>query len=140
MLVAIMSYILLRLYILQLRVRSRAKLDENEKAEAAAKVTKITNVVDRIVVLWLKLQLCIAITLFAVAIIALIVSIFGITSEWAWITSIELWELGTISQIVGKHGVGRVISIISILLLLFAGLSYLAVWLLTNKKLWKRKA
>ena len=140
MLVAIISYILLRLYILQLRVRSRAEFDEKKRAKAIAKVSKIINVVDRIVVLWLKLQLYIAITLFAVAIIALIISIFGITCEWAWITSIELWGFGTISQIVGEHGIGKVISTISLLLLVFAGLSYLTVWLLTNKKLWKHKS
>ena len=140
MLVAIMSYILLKLYILQLKIRSKANLDEKEKAEAAAKVNKIANTLDRIVTLWFKLLLWVVIILFTVTILSLIISLFGITSESAWITSIELWGLGTIAQIVSEQGLGKVISTITILLLIFGGLSYLAVWLLNNKKLWKRKS
>ena len=140
MLVAIISYILLKLYILQLKIRSKANLDEKEKAEAAAKVNKMANTLDRIVTLWFKLLLWVVIILFTVTILALIISLFGITSESAWITSIELWGLGTIAQIVSEQGLGKVISTITILLLIFGGLSYLAVWLLNNKKLWKRKS
>ena len=135
-----MSYILLKLYILQLKIRSKANLDEKEKAEAAAKVNKIANTLDRIVTLWFKLLLWVVIILFTVTILSLIISLFGITSESAWITSIELWGLGTIAQIVSEQGLGKVISTITILLLIFGGLSYLAVWLLNNKKLWKRKS
>lgn len=135
-----MSYILLKLYILQLKIRSKANLDEKEKAEAAAKVNKMANTLDRIATLWFKFLLWVVIILFTVTILALIISLFGITSESAWITSIELWGLGTIAQIVSEQGLGKVISTITILLLIFGGLSYLAVWLLNNKKLWKRKS
>ena len=140
MLVAIISYILLKLYLARLRVERGAEVDEAGRAEAAAKVARIVNVIDRIVTIWFKFLLWVVIVLLAVAVIALLISILGISTESSWLSSIELWSFGTIAQIVGEYGFGKVLATISISLVLLGGLICLAIWLLTNKKLWNRNS
>jgi hypothetical protein len=140
MLVAILSYILLKLYLVRLKAKSGAEISEADRAEAVAKVDRIVNVVDRIVSIWFRLLLWVLIILFAVVIITLLISIFGISAESSWLYSIELWSYGTIAQIVGEYGIGKAISTISIAVVLFGALSALAIWLLNNKKLWKHKS
>lgn len=140
MLVAIISYILLKLYLARLRVERGAEVDEAGRTEAAAKVARIVNVIDRIVTIWFKFLLWVVIVLLAVAVIALLISILGISTESSWLSSIELWSFGTIAQIVGEYGFGKVLAIISISLVLLGGLICLAIWLLTNKKLWNRNS
>ena len=140
MLVAVISYILLHIYLARLKAQRKSNLDEKSKAEAVAKVAKIINVINRIVALWFKFLLWAFIVLAAVAIVALGVAIFGISSEAEWLLSIELWEFGTIAQILGEYGITKVISAISILLVLLGALAYLAKRLLTAKRLWRHSS
>ena len=140
MLVALISYILLNIYLARAKAQSGGDVDEGRKAEIVAKVAKIISIINRVLAIWFKFLLWVAIIAFAAIIIALIISIFGITSEWAWVATFELWNLGTISQVVGQYGLTKVISAISISLVMLVGLCYLAIWLLTNKKLWEKLA
>lgn len=140
MLVAIISYILLNLFIARAKAQSGGEVDENSKAEMVAKVSKIVDTINRLVAIWFKFLLWLFIIIFVAAFIALCISIWGISFDAEWITSVELWQFGTISQIVGKFGIVKIISAISASLVLLAGLSYLAVWLLSNKRLWQQKS
>lgn len=140
MLVALISYILLNIYLARAKSQSNGEIDEGRKAEMVAKVATIIGVINHVVAIWFKFLLLVAIIVFVAAIIALAISIFGISAESAWVTSFELLDFGTISQIVGNHGLSKVITTILALLVLLMGLSSLAVWLLTNKKLWKKRA
>ena len=138
--VAIISYLLLKFYLMRLRMQKGRELDEAERAAAVARVERIVNVIDRILILWFKFLLWVVIVLLAVAVIALLISILGISTESSWLSSIELWSFGTIAQIVGEYGFGKVLATISISLVLLGGLICLAIWLLTNKKLWNRNS
>ena len=140
MLVALISYILLNIYLARAKSQSDGEIDEGRKAEMVAKVSKIIGVINHVVAIWFKFLLLVAIIVFIAAIVALAISIFGISAESTWVTSFELWSFGTISQIVSNHGLSKVITAILALLVLLMGLSSLAVWLLTNKKLWKKRA
>ena len=140
MLVALISYILLNIYLARAKSQSDGEIDEGRKAEMVAKVSKIIGVINHVVAIWFKFLLLVAIIVFIAAIVALAISIFGISAESTWVTSFELWNFGTISHIVGEHGLSKVITTILALLVLLMGLSSLAVWLLTNKKLWKKRA
>ena len=140
MLVAIISYLLLNLFLAIAKAQSKGEVDEGRKAEMIAKVSRIIGVINRLVAIWFKFLLWLFIIIFAVTFLALCTSIFGISLNSAWITTIDLWELGTISQIVEKFGMTKVVSIISASLVLLAGLSYLAVWLLNNKRLWRQRS
>ena len=140
MLVAIISYILLNLFIARAKAQSGGEVDENSKAEMIAKVSKIVDTINRLVAIWFKFLLWLFIIIFVAAFIALCISICGISFDAEWITSVELWQFGTISQIVEKFGIVKIISAISTSLVLLAGLSYLAVWLLRNKRLWQQKS
>ena len=140
MLVALISYILLNIYLARAKSQSDGEIDEGRKAEMVAKVSKIIGVINHVVAIWFKFLLLVAIIVFIAAIVALAISIFGISAESTWVTSFELWSFGTISHIVGEHGLSKVITTILALLVLLMGLSSLAVWLLTNKKLWKKRA
>jgi hypothetical protein len=140
MLVAIISYILLNLYLMRIKAQNGGTVDDSSKAEAVAKVASIVSIINRVLAIWFKFLLWLFIVLFVAAIIALAISIFGIRTEAAWLLSIELWSFGSISHIIGEHGVSKVISAISVSLMVLVGLIYLAIWLLNNKKLWKKLA
>lgn len=140
MLIAIISYILLNLFLALAKAKSGGNVDEGRKAEMIAKVSRIVNTINRLVAIWFKFLLWLFIIAFAAAFIALCISIFGISLDSAWIATIELWKFGTIAQLVEKFGMAKAISAISVSLVLLAGLSYLAVWLLTNKRLWQHKS
>jgi hypothetical protein len=140
MLVAIISYILLNLYLMRIKAQNGGTVDDSSKAEAVAKVASIVSIINRVLAIWFKFLLWLFIVLFVAAIIALVISIFGIRTEAAWLLSIELWSLGSVSHIIGEHGVSKVISTISVSLMVLVGLIYLAIWLLNNKKLWKKLA
>ena len=140
MLVAIISYILLNLYLMRIKAQNGGTVDDSSKAEAVAKVASIVSIINRVLAIWFKFLLWLFIVLFVAAIIALVISIFGIRTEAAWLLSIELWSFGSISHIIGEYGVSKVISTSSISLMVLVGLIYLAIWLLNNKKLWKKLA
>ena len=140
MLVAVISYILLHIYLARLKAQRKSNLDEQSKAEAVAKVAKIINVINRIVALWFKFLLWAFIVLAVAAILALGVSIFGIATDAEWLVSIELLEFGTVAQIVGEYGFGKVVSAISLSLVLLGVLAYLAKRILGMKRLWRHAA
>ena len=140
MLVAIISYILLNLYLMRIKAQNGGTVDDSSKAEAVAKVASIVSIINRVLAIWFKFLLWLFIVLFVAAIIALVISIFGIRTEAAWLLSIEFWSFGSISHIIGEYGVSKVISTISVSLMVLVGLIYLAIWLLNNKKLWKKLA
>ena len=114
MLVAIISYILLNLYLMRIKAQSGGTVDDSSKAEAVAKVASIVSIINRVLAIWFKFLLWLFIVLFVAAIIALVTSIFGIRTEAAWLLSIELWSFGSISHIIGEYGVSKVISAISV--------------------------
>ena len=140
MLVAIISYILLNIFLARAKAKSGGEVDEGRKAETIAKVSRIVGTINRLVAIWFKFLLWLFIIASAAAFIALCISIFGISLDSTWVATIELWEFGTIAQLVEKFGMAKAISAISVSLILLAGLSYLAVWLLNNKRLWQQKS
>ena len=123
-----------------MKEQSGEEADAGRKAEAIAKVRRIVIVINRIVAIWFKFLLWLAIVVCVAAIIALGYSIFALRTEDAWLLSLEIWKFGTISQIVQEYSLAQVVSVISVTISLLAGVVYLAIWLLTNKKLWKQRA
>ena len=140
MLVAVISYILLKIFLARVRVQNGGEIDAGRKAEAIAKVQRIVDVINRIIAIWFKFLLWVVIIVCVAAIIALGYTIFGLRTEAPWLLSLELWRFGTVEQMVGEYGLARITSTISVVVALLVGITYLAIWLLTNKKLWKRRA
>ena len=64
MLVAIISYILLNLFIARAKAQSGGEVDENSKAEMIAKVSRIIDTINRLVAIWFKFLLWLFIIIF----------------------------------------------------------------------------
>jgi hypothetical protein len=133
MLVAIISYLLLKFYLMRLKRQSGGELGDKERAEAAAKVNRITKVVDHIVALWLKCLIWVSILLFAMVIITLCVSLLGTAPESAWVASIESCGFDAIAQIASELGVVVSLLIIALSLGIFAASVYLIFWSLFKR-------
>ena len=111
--VAIISYLLLKFYLMRLKVQKGGEIDESERAQAIAKVTKIVNVVDFVLIIWFKFLLGLILLLFATTIVALGISLLGSAPESAWIASVQHWEVDAITQIVGKYGVATSLALLA---------------------------
>ena len=114
--VAIISYLLLKFYLMRLKMQRGGEIDEKERAEAIAKVSRIVNAIDFVLILWFKFLLWAIIILFATTIIALGISLFGTAHESAWIAAVERWEVGAIAQLVGEYGVVTSLSALALTL------------------------
>ncbi|MBQ5647958.1 MAG: hypothetical protein IIV16_02405 [Alistipes sp.] len=130
MLVAIISYILLNLFLALAKSKGGSDTNDSRRAEAMAKAVKIVDAINRFVALWFKFLLVVALIIFAVATVASIITILGIVLEIAWVSTVELWEFGTIEHIVGEYGMPTIISSLSLSIFIFGGLFYLCLWLL----------
>lgn len=133
--VAIISYLLLKFYLMYLQKQKGSDLDEMERASAVARVSRIVDIIDRILILWFKFLLVVVIILFVATIITLFISLLGSISESAWIASIARWNFDAITQVVSKFGVAISLTILAISLGLCAIVVYLILRLLFKKKL-----
>ncbi len=134
MLVALISYILLNIFLARMKAQEGEGMDDGRRAEAVAKVAKIVNIINRVVAIWFQVLLGIALTVIVIAIISFIFSLISILVEAAWVESVEMWRLGSLSKIVTEYGTTRVISLLAILSIIFGGLFYLCVRLLKKIK------
>lgn len=132
--VAIISYLLLKFYLMRLKMQRGGEIDEKERAEAIAKVSRIVNAIDFVLILWFKFLLWAIIILFATTIIALGISLFGTTHESAWIAAVERWEVCTIAQLVGEYGVVTSLSVVALTLGVGAISIYLILRLFFRKR------
>ena len=133
--IAIISYLLLKFYLMYLQKQKGSDLDEMERASAVARVSRIVDIIDRILILWFKFLLVVVIILFVATIITLFLSLLGSISEPAWIASIAHWNFDAITQVVSKFGVAISLTILAISLGLCAIVVYLILRLLFKKKL-----
>ncbi len=134
MLVALVSYILLNIFLARVKAQEGEGMDEGRRKEAIDKVAKIVDTINRVVAIWFQVLLSIALIVISALIIASIVAITGISLEVAWVVSLELWQWGSIADIVGEVGMPMVISSLALSLTLFGGLLYLCVWLFKKIK------
>lgn len=130
MILAAISYILLHVFLLVAKAQSGAGVDENKKAEIVAKVQRIIDVIDYILVIWFKVLMGLA----GVATILLCVTILGIVFDATTITSIKLFEFGSIAQIVKQFGTPTVISTIALSIIPLLGIPYLLMKIFSKKK------
>lgn len=130
MILAAISYILLHVFLLVAKAQSDAGVDENKKAEIVAKVQRIIDVIDYILVIWFKVLIGLA----GVATILLCVTILGIVFDATTITSIKLFEFGSIAQIVKQFGTPTVISTIALSIIPLLGIPYLLMKIFSKKK------
>lgn len=132
--VAIISYLLLRFYLMRLRMQKGGELDEAERAAAVARVERIVNVIDRILILWFKFLLWLAIILLAMTVVALAISLLSTAPDSAWVASIERWGVEFIAELVGEYGVVTSLSALALSLGIGAISVYLILRLFFRKK------
>ena len=132
--VAIISYLLLRFYLMRLRMQKGGELDEAERAAAIAKVERIVNVIDRILILWFKFLLWLAIILLAMTVVALAISLLSTAPDSAWIASVERWGVEFIAELVGEYGVVTSLSALALSLGVCAISIYLILRLFFRKR------
>ena len=138
MIPALISDILLNIFLARIKAQRGSDIDEGSKAEAIAKVEKIVNIINRVVIIWFKVLLSVALIVISTLIISSLVAIVGISLEVSSVVALELWQWGTIADVVAKVGLPRVISSLTLSFILLGGLFYLCLWLLI--KLIKRKS
>lgn len=132
--VAIISYILLKFYLMHLKMRKGGEIDKSERAKAIAKVTKVVNMIDFVLILWFTFLLGLIILLFVTTAVALGVSLLGYAPESAWIASIQYWEVDTITQIVGEYGLATSLALLTMILGVGAIVIYSILMLFFKKK------
>ena len=132
--VAIISYILLKFYLMHLKMRKGGEIDKSERAKAIAKVTKVVNMVDFVLILWFTFLLGLIILLFVTTTVALGVSLLGYAPESAWIASIQHWEVDAITQIVGEYGLATSLALLTMILGVGAIVIYSILMLFFKKK------
>ena len=132
--VAIISYLLLRFYLMRLRMQKGGELDEAERAAAVARVERIVNVIDRILILWFKFLLWLAIILLAMTVVALAISLLSTAPDSAWVASIERWGVEFIAELVGEYGVVTSLSALALSLGVCAISIYLILRLFFRKR------
>ena len=131
--VAIISYLLLRFYLMRLRMQKGGELDEAERAAAVARVERIVNVIDRILILWFKFLLWLAIILLAMTVVVLAISLLSTAPDSAWIASVNRWGIDTIAELVGEYGVVTSLSALALSLGVCAISIYLILRLFFRK-------
>ena len=132
--VAIISYLLLRFYLMRLRMQKGGELGEAERAAAVAKVERIVNVIDRILILWFKFLLLVVVILLAMTVVTLGISLLSTAPESAWVASIERWGFDLIAQLVGEYGAVVSLSALALSLGIGAISVYLILRLFFRKK------
>ena len=132
--VAIISYLLLRFYLMRLRMQKGGELGEAERAAAVAKVERIVNVIDRILILWFKFLLLVVVILLAMTVVTLGISLLSTAPESAWVASIERWGFDAITQVIGEFGVATSLSMLAISLGICAIVVYLILRLFFKKR------
>lgn len=132
--VAIISYLLLKFYLMHLKMRKGGEIDKSERVKAIAKVTKVVNMVDFVLILWFTFLLGLIILLFVTTAVALGVSLLGYAPESAWIASIQHWEVDTITQIVGEYGLATSLALLTMILGVGAIVIYSILMLFFKKK------
>lgn len=130
MIPALISYILLNIFLARARAKSGSEVDEGRKAEIIAKVERIVDTIDRVVIVWFKFLLGLAIALA----LLLCVVILGILFESAAINAINILEFGSIAQIVEQVGTTRAISTLAIAIIPLIGVPYLLLILFRKRK------
>ena len=130
MLVALISYILLQLFLARAKAQIGTEVDNAQKAEIVAKVQRITDVIDFVIAIWFKMLLGLAI----IIAILVCIAIFGIAFESATITAIEILEFGTIAQLVSEFGTPTVISTLVFAVILLIGIPYLLMRFFSKRK------
>lgn len=131
--VAIISYLLLRFYLMRLRMQKGGELDEAERAAAIAKVERIVNVIDRILILWFKFLLLVVVILLAMTVVTLGISLLSTAPDSAWIASVNRWGIDTIAELVGEYGVVTSLSALALSLGVCAISIYLILRLFFRK-------
>ena len=132
--VAIISYLLLKFYLMHLKMQKGGEIDKSERAKAIAKVTKVVNMVDFVLILWFTFLLGLILLLFVTTTVALGVSLLGYAPESAWIASIQHWEVDTITQIVGEYGLATSLALLTMILGVGAIVIYSILMLFFKKK------
>jgi hypothetical protein len=129
MIPALISYILLNLFLARAKRQSGSEVNDSRKAEIIAKVERIVNVINCVVAIWFKF-------IFALAIVATILIgllILGILLEWEMLTSIAILEYGTVVQVVDSFGRTNAIIALALTPIPLIGITYLLMRVFSNR-------
>lgn len=130
MLVAIISYILLKIFLARAKAQSGTEVDESHKAEIVAKVKRIVDIIDYVIVIWFKVLFGLAIILA----ILLSIAIIGIAIEHSALLQLEIFEFGTLAFLIEKFGVATIISTLAIAIIPLIGIPYLLLVIFSKRQ------
>lgn len=130
MLVALISYILLKIFLARAKAQSGTEVDESHKAEIVAKVKRIVDIIDYVIVIWFKVLFGLAIILA----ILLSIAIIGIAIEHSALLQLEIFEFGTLAFLIEKFGVATIVSTLAIAIIPLIGIPYLLLTLFSKRQ------
>ena len=130
MLLALVSYILLNIFLARVKAQEGKGMDEGRRKEAIDKVAKIVDTINRVVAIWFQVLLSIALIVISALFITSLVAVIGVSFEVSSVVTLELWQWGTIAEVVSEMGLPAVVSSLTLSLILLGGLLYLCIRLL----------
>lgn len=130
MLVALISYILLKIFLARAKAQSGTEVDESHKAEIVAKVKRIVDIIDYVIVIWFKVLFGLAIILA----ILLSIAIIGIAIEHSALLQLEIFEFGTLAFLIEKFGVATIVSTLAIAIIPLIGIPYLLLVIFSKRQ------
>ena len=130
MLVALISYILLKIFLALAKAQSGTEVDESHKAEIVAKVKRIVDIIDYVIVIWFKVLFGLAIILA----ILLSIAIIGIAIEHSALLQLEIFEFGTLAFLIEKFGVATIVSTLAIAIIPLIGIPYLLLVIFSKRQ------
>ena len=130
MLVALISYILLKIFLARAKAQSGTEVDESHKAEIVAKVQRIVDIIDCVIVIWFKVLFGLAIILA----ILLSIAIIGIAIEHSALLQLEIFEFGTLALLTERHGVATIVSTLAVAIIPLIGIPYLLLVIFSKRQ------
>lgn len=130
MLVALISYILLKIFLARAKAQSGTEVDESHKAEIVAKVKRIVDIIDYVLVIWFKVLFGLAIILA----ILLSIAIIGIAIEHSALLQLEIFEFGTLALLTERHGVATIVSTLAVAIIPLIGIPYLLLVIFSKRQ------
>lgn len=130
MLVALISYILLKIFLARAKAQSGTEVDESHKAEIVAKVKRIVDIIDYVLVIWFKVLFGLAIILA----ILLSIAIIGIAIEHSALLQLEIFEFGSLALLTERHGVATIVSTLAVAIIPLIGIPYLLLVIFSKRQ------
>ena len=130
MIPALISYILLKIFIARAKAQSGGEVDEGRKAEIVAKVQRIVDIIDYVLVIWFKVLFGLAIILA----ILLCIAIIGIAIEHSALLQLEIFEFGSLALLTERHGVATIVSTLAVAIIPLIGIPYLLLTLFSKRQ------